>query len=179
LLDQVGGLRLDFTMARSWLNYDDRQVSFGAGVQSDPILQDNRRGMGFRLVSGVPADKRSVLQGGSWLAALFTPVVSFGMAWDRSAIDWSPNGELLAHYSGWEATLLNVFTVRGGRTDFPRAGVNGTHSGWGLGFRLGEIVGVRWDEARRPQAVGLREVKHRGLSAFVDFVALGDWGLDR
>jgi len=177
LLDQVGGLRLDFTMARSWLNYDNAHVRYPNG-RSDPIAQHVRRGMGFRLVSGVPADKRSVIQGGSWLAALFTPIVSFGMTWDRNAEEHA-SGEVLGHYSGWEATILNVFSIRGGRVDIPQVEVVDIHSGWGLGVKLGDIAGVRWDEARRAQARGLQNTNPRGFSAFVDFVALGEWGLDR
>ena len=77
--------------------------------------------------------------GAGWLVAMFSPIVSFGNAWDKSTQELTASDE---------------------------------SDGWGLGVRLGDIAGFRWDEATIPQASSLSKVQREGLTAFVDVVAL-------
>jgi hypothetical protein len=50
--------------------------------------------------------------------------------------------------------------------------IDGATSGWGLGFRLADIAGFRYDRAEVPQAAGLPNVKRTGYTVFVDGVAI-------
>jgi len=159
--------------AKSWLNYNDAEVTFIPGQQSDPILQDTRWGAGFHISTGIPQPAKAALEesGADWLVAMLTPLVSFGMAWDTSKEN-DPRGESEVHYSGWELTFLNMVTIRRGNIDNPTGDVIDTTEGWGLGVRLGDVAGFRWDEATTPQASSLGDVHREGFSTFVDVVAL-------
>ncbi len=166
--DNVPGFRLDVNFAQSWLNYSDAVLDYG--VQQDPILQDTRRGFSVRIAASLPEPVRRELEsrGDSWLIDFFTPLVSFAHAWDRSEDDF----ERKVHLDGWELTLLNVFTLRGGNIDNPDGGVNGSTSGWGVGLQYGDVGGIRWDQATTPQPSGLPELDRDGFMVFVDALAL-------
>ena len=166
--EDAPGLRVDLNFARSWLNYSDAVLDYG--TQQDPILQDTRRGFSVRVAVSLPESMRRDFEsrGDGWLMELFTPLVSYGRAWDRSENDF----ERVVHHDGWELTVFNVFTLRGGEIDDPEGGIQGSSTGWGVGVQFGDIGGVRWDHATIPQASELPEVSRNGFMVFVDALEL-------
>ncbi|UCE04084.1 MAG: hypothetical protein JSW67_07920 [Candidatus Latescibacterota bacterium] len=171
------GLRLDVSYGRSWLNFDDAEVAFAAD-QIDPIARDARWGVGVRMAIGLSKAWNDALRKNNrgWVARLFEPIFSVGVAWDRSTYSIPGEPERLeccdTERWGVEFVFLNVFTLRSGNIDDPDGDVRGDTSGWGVGLNLGGVAGVRWDQATTPQAAGLDDVHPRGLTAFIDLVGL-------
>ena len=105
-----------------------------------------------------------------WLARSVSPMMSFGVAWEDQTEHFpsgtgSP-GESDKH--GWEATLLNIVSFRGGHVSNPDGGVTGSTSGWGAGFAFEGAAGFRYDRATIPQTSGLTRLKRKAWSFFVD-----------
>jgi len=69
---------------------------------------------------------------------------------------------------GWEITVANIFSYREGYVDDPTGTVIGQTFGWGVGFHVGDLVGVQYDHATVPQSVYLGDVKRNGFSVHVD-----------
>src|SRR5438105_4082672 len=103
-----------------------------------------------------------------------TPLLDIGVGWDYVIISIpvlaqgrlrdSPGTEY-----GAELSLLNLVSLRGGH--ITKGSYRATTRGYGLGFALGDILGVRFHHATIPQVLG-RPVERIAVSSFIDVVAL-------
>jgi hypothetical protein len=172
----IGGIRLDLSYGASVHNCEDSKMEWLDGSRSE-IAKDEKLGRAVHVAVGFPGVLEDGLkaEGIGWLAELFTPLISWGEAWDRTHASMrdAETGERLTEgvikLSGWELTIANVFTIRRGRIDEPSDflyGIHGATSGWGLGLRVADAGGFRYDEATVPQSILLEEKVHRKALAF-------------
>jgi len=163
----LGGLRLDLAYGLSTLNGGDKALRFGEALRPLPKLH---------------------LRGAAWLADSFDPLLSFGLVGQKGnpGYDWTDEGQLVwekddgleSKSHGWELGLANVFFLRGGHVE-SWGDIDGDTDGWGLGFRLGRVLGCRYDKATVPQAQGLSDVERESFSFFLDLLALRAMASDR
>ncbi len=176
----IGGFALEAAYGEGMLNEGYDQAHYPIGLDSDPIVRQDRRGYAVRLALGLPGRLREGLEssGLGWVAQGLSPLISFGRSWDRLVLSgmladgrgrWSG---IQAETRGWELTLANIFTLRRGRIDDPEQSVRGDTSGWGLGFRVADYGGFRYDHATVPQAYGLEDVDWEGFTLFADPLAI-------
>lgn len=184
-----GGLRLEVAYGEGYQNFDNRSIALVDPFQADPVHEAHRRGWAARVAMGMPSALEETMEGNGagWFSRLITPLVSFGKAWDRTQYSFPGpyldfrSGEPVERVdyrsqvmeeSGWELTLGNIYTVRRGRIDDPEGSIHGDTEGWGLGFRYGDIVGFRYDEATIPQYVELDRVKRISRTFYFSPLAL-------
>jgi hypothetical protein len=157
-LDAVARCRLDVTYGGSTLNFDDPSIVFPGDDWAMPVL--SRTGGAVHLAVGLPAgiERRWEAGGKGWLARSLTPMLSVGRAWQDEQVSWrwqpgrgpGPTSSDI-ELSGWEFSLLNVFSYRTGHIDDPVGSIHGDTDGWSLGYCHDGLVGARFDYASVPQ----------------------------
>jgi hypothetical protein len=183
VLSPLGGLRLDLSYGWSDLNYNNARIVHVEADQSDPAPRAHRSGFAIRGALGVPEAVRVAMDdaGLGLVAESLSPLVSYSMSWDRSTpwYRWEQTGyvsganpEQREYLRGSELVLANILYLRRGHVKADYGDIDGATSGWGLGFRLADIAGFRYDRAEVPQAAGLPNVKRTGYTVFVDGVAI-------
>lgn len=175
-------LRVEAGWGRSVQNFTDRELVFAEAEQSDPIARDTRWGLFFAGAAGLSASAEQSLADAwpawlvDWLVHSVSPLVEVGTSWDFSTYAVPNDGRHLdcAEESRWglEMTLLQIFSYRWGSVDAKTFDVNGSSSGWSLGFHLADLGGFRFDRATIPQASGLSKVDREGFMAWVDLFAI-------
>ncbi len=130
---------------------------------SQPLARIVRHGVSASIAQGRPRGRAP------WLSRAFTPLYAAGIVGDLERVDPGDGtgGDDVTRY-GAEATFANVFTLRRGRVKDAASGIDGTTSGYSVGFNFGYVAGVRYDRARVPQAKGQPEIERRGFTAWVD-----------
>jgi hypothetical protein len=175
-LDRVLGARIDASYGGSTQNYNNAQIAYTALGESDPIARVQIKGWAARAVLDMPRATRQEIRSGrnGWLIDLVTPLVSAGKTGSKQ-VPLAPdpvNGGLRSgtriESSGWEITLLNIYSFRGGRIDDPQETVQGKTSGWGIGLRLKDLAGFSYDRAKVPQAMGLVRVHRKALRFYIN-----------
>ncbi len=183
----LGGLRLDLSYGWSDLNYNDALIVHVDADQADPAPRMRRRGLAVRGALGLPPVLRQSLEGAGLglLAESLTPLLSYSLSWDH-VTPWIRWNETLERYEfaaepdedeheflrGHELVVANILYLRGGHVEHRAGDIVASTRGWGLGFRLADIAGFRYDHADVPQARGLPEVEREGYTLFVDGIAL-------
>jgi hypothetical protein len=155
--------RLDLAGAFSQRNYDDTKISYTDVSQSDPIVEERLIGGSARLSLPLP--------GVSGLAGrVLTPEISLGAAWDQAR--YYEGDARLAHETinrtGQEVTLLGVVSLRHGYIDDKSGTIHGDTWGVGAGLQYRGMFGARYDWARVPQSIYLKDVTRNGSSVFID-----------
>lgn len=183
-LDPLGGLRVDLSYGWSDLNYNNARIDHVDADQSDPAPRAHRSGFAIRgALGGIPEAVRVAMEdaGLGLVAESLSPLVSYSMSWDRSTpwYRWEKTEYVSGadpkqreYLRGSELVLANIFYLRRGHVKAEYGDIDGTTSGWGLGFRLADIAGFRYDRAEVPQAQGLPKAKSTGYTVFVDGVAI-------
>jgi hypothetical protein len=165
----------DVAYGHSVLNYDDASMYFPLEDASYPVTRMGRDGWAVRGSLGMPAHVRGGLERalGTWLGASFEPLASLAVVGDHERSTAGGRGYDVSH-NGEELALANVFHLRRGHITDRDGEIDGTTTGWGVGFTLAGVAGWRYDEATVPQArnSGLSDRKRTGWTAFVDPVAI-------
>jgi hypothetical protein len=162
-------VRLDLSYGYSILNYNDAFLTFINEDLASPTSRIFRNGYAARAALGLPewlGEKH-----GGWLGRSLTPLVSVSFASDKEHIQAGDGGsEYDVKRWGGELEAANILTLRTGHVTDRLGDIVGKTSGFGLGFRLGDLAGFRHDWASIPQArnSGLPRVKRRGFTAYVD-----------
>ncbi len=175
-------VHLDATIGVSVLNANnDAVVDFG--FESDPVTRHRRAGMGLHLAIDPRTGRISDPDGGSWLEVGMSPLLSVGIAADRSKIgapigqpSQGPPGNGQNQYEtegvGLEVALANILWGRAGHYTDREGDIDDATWGWGIQLPLGRIAGIRYDGALFPQAKGLDSIKRHGASVWLDPFAL-------
>lgn len=173
-------VQVDLAYAYSVINYNDERVTFINVSQPSPLTRSNRNGIAGRVALGIPSDLRhGTGRSLRWLLDSLDPMLSIGFA-----RDWAHNsaGGVASFYdvdhTGLEVTFVNVFTMRTGHWTDRVGEIDGSTSGWGLGFRIARVAGFRYDHATVPQArnSGLDDVERKGFTLFLDVMPLLEHG---
>lgn len=183
VLSPLGGLRLDLSYGWSDLNYNNARIDHVEADQSDPAPRAHRSGFAIRGALGVPEAVRVAMAdaGLGLVAESLSPLVSYSESWDRSTpwYRWEQHEYVAGadptqreYLRGRELVLANIFYLRRGHVKADYGEIDGATSGWGLGFRLADIAGFRYDRAEVPQAQGLPKVERTGYTVFVDGLAI-------
>ena len=168
-------VRLDLAGAYSVINYnDDAAVTFVPEDGPSPVTRQHRIGGAARLAVGMLARNGGgdATASRRWWLSGFDPLLSFVLAFDHAALgtgrwtDFSTNG------GGLDLTLANVLSLRYGHYTSRAEDIDGATWGWGVAAPLGEIAGVRYDEALWPQASGFKDIHRRQVSVWLDPIAM-------
>ncbi|HLQ66516.1 MAG TPA: hypothetical protein VK123_04695 [Candidatus Limnocylindrales bacterium] len=156
-------VRVDLAGGFSQRNYDDTQISYIDVSQSDPIVEERMIGGAARLSLSLPGIS-------GWARRVFTPEISLGAAWDQARY-YEADGRL-AHETinrtGQEVTLLGVVSLRHGYIDDKSGTIRDDTWGAGAALQYRGMFGARYDWARVPQSIYLKNVTRNGFSVFVD-----------
>jgi hypothetical protein len=164
---------IDLAYGRSTLSYESDPVVFLNEDNPDHVSKHERDGYAARVRFDKP-DLSESMGGPSWVWDGFRPLVSLGYAKDHSRIGVSAS-RYETDGSGFEMTFVNVVSLRFGHYEDLTGQIDGDTRGWGVCLPIGQIAGVRYDEATTPQArnSGLPHVKHKAASGWID--ALRIW----
>ncbi len=184
-LDRLVGSRVDFSYAGSTQNYNHATIAYIDQSQSDPVARLQRKGWAAHLALDLPARRHNEAESGTlgWLLGSITPLLSVGtthdkvvpMIWDPAAAENRLGGRI--QHSGWEVTLANIYSIRGGKIDDPAGTVQGHTSGWGIALHLKDVLGFSYDRATVPQSIYLERVHRKSITFSFDPVRA--WGLLR
>jgi hypothetical protein len=175
-LDRIAGTRVDLSYGGSTQNYNDGTIAYIDPDQADPIARIQRKGWAAHLALDLPAKTRDRLKSRrfGWLLDCITPILSVGKTGQKdvpmvldTATDAHRTGTRVEN-SGWELTLANIYSIRGGRIDDPAGTVQGHTSGWGVGLHVRDLLGFSYDRADVPQSVYLGRVKRKSLTFYFD-----------
>lgn len=166
-------LRIDLSYGKSRLNYNGELLPIYDAYY--PTSRISRNGVGAHAVLGMTESMRERLGRRDWLIRSLSPLVSIGLAgdWEHVTAGGGEPGYRVRRYGG-EMSVVNVLHVRLGHVTDRTGDIDGGASGWGLGFNLGDFLGLRYDRASIPQAPGLPRVKRKGVSMFVDLLRVAD-----
>jgi len=166
--DVVG---LDLSYGWSDLSFSSDPVVFPTPPEEE-VSEHERRGYAGRIRFDWP-DMTTTLGGPTWIWEGLRPLVSFGMADDHARIGVE-SSRYETDSNGWELTIANVFSLRGGHYQDLLGDIDGDTDGWGVGIPIGQIAGVRYDFARVPQArdSDLGELERHSASAWVDVMRI-------
>ncbi|HKQ19313.1 MAG TPA: hypothetical protein VJW75_06150, partial [Candidatus Eisenbacteria bacterium] len=170
-LESAVRAQVSASYGRSEINYDDSEISYVDEDQADPIVGQERKGFGVHAAFTMPLgiEERLRASGRSWVADLFTPLLSVGATWEESTFDGAQSSSNRPiERRGFEGTIANVFTWRRGHVDDPDGMIHGDTRGLGIGLQFARVAGFRYDHAVVPQATFLKEVERDGFTAFVD-----------
>jgi hypothetical protein len=184
-LDRLIGSRVDFSYAGSTQNYNHATITYVDQSQTDPIARIQRKGWAAHLALDVPARTHREAESGKlgWLLGCVTPLISVGTTHDKAVpLIWDPaagahRAGTRVEHSGWEVTIANIYSFRGGKIDDPAGTVQGKTTGWGIALHVKDAVGFSYDRATFPQSIYLKHV-HRKAAAFY-FDPVRAWGLLR
>jgi hypothetical protein len=101
------------------------------------------------------------------VARTLTPSPELVMAWDKNTQVW-PGEDRPIEVSGWEVTLFNIYSIRGGRMDDDDGKIHGDARGWGMGVNLAWMAGFRYDSAAEPKTEDLGHEERSGYTLFLD-----------
>jgi len=172
-LDRVLGARLDGSYGGSTQNYNNATIAYLDFDQADPIARIQIKGWAAHAAFDAPRSKKDNLRSRrlGWLIDIVSPLVSAGITGSRdipllpSASGGLVAGERIEH-SGWEVTIANIYSFRGGKIDDPRGTVQGHTRGWGIGLHLKDAVGFSFDRATVPQSIYLVPVHRKALAFY-------------
>ncbi len=171
-----GGLRVDLSHGRSDQNFTDNYLEYTLyGDAPDVVFRVKNEGVGVYAAIGFPPSTAEELRSSrlAFLVESLSPLFSFGWSNQRITTVF-PRIDGRINNSGWELTILNVFTLREGEIKDPEGHIRGSTTGWGLGFEHKELGGFRYDRAEVPQARGLDRVQRNSFTLFVDPFAVHD-----
>lgn len=166
--DVVG---LDLSYGWSDLSFSSDPVVFPTFPPED-VSEHERRGYAGRIRFDWP-DMATAMGGPTWLWEGLRPLVSFGMADDHAEIG-TESSRYETDSNGWELTIANVFSLRGGHYQDLLGDIDGDTDGWGVGIPIGPFGGVRYDFAHFPQARNsdLGDLERHSASAWVDVMRI-------
>ena len=180
VLDPVfGGITIEGAYDEATQNYGRSTIEYFVGERSE-LAMFSHKGKSVHVATGFPGVLRTRLERENlgWIANSLSPLLSWGKAWDRTVEsglvpDTGEHAEgTEEEYSGWEIVVANLVSIRRGRVIVPDGEIRGTTSGWGLGVKVGDLGGFRYDEATVPQALDLSQVKRTGFTMYVNPVAV-------
>jgi hypothetical protein len=173
ILDPLGGIRVDLAYGHSEHSYGKETISFVSPDESAPVAKVSRKGWAVHCALGLPEPLATALEdnGLGIVGRTLTPLFALGMAWDQNEQVW-PGGDRPVEGSGWEFTVGNIYTIRGGRIDDPDGKIHGDTWGWGIGLNIGGLGGFRYDSATEPKAEDLGNEERSGYVLFVDPVGV-------
>ena len=182
-VDRSVQLALDVSYGISTINRGQPTLDFGDG-SPDQMIEEDRKGWAAHIaVQPVSLTRAMEDDNLAWLARSLSPTISFGAAWDDNTqhyvgYDYLTGESFPAHSditkSGWELTLLNVFSLRHGHVTDPDGQIDGDTDGWSLGYAMSGVAGFRYDQAKVPQAtdpstgLALASVDRHAWTFFID-----------
>lgn len=154
LESRLGGARMDVTFGGADLNYTRAAMTFGDGRAARPVSRADRYGWSLFVTAGY-VEPRAESRTSRVLAHL-SPLLSFGSAWDHAT--WSTQAltadaaftSTVVEHSGWELTLANILSLRGGRIIDHGLGSEAATRGATVAVPVSRYGGVRWDHAATP-----------------------------
>jgi hypothetical protein len=158
---------------------DDARVDFGFIPEGDaPVSRHERHGLALHVEVDSPAWRLG--SGPKWLREGYAPLISVGVAsqWNEITAGGAEPGYETEGY-GAELTLANVLTVRGGNYEDREGDIDGATWGFGIALPIGRVAGLRYDQARFPQADGLDEVVRHAGAVWLDPIELARAVADR
>ena len=163
-------VRIDATIGVSVLNAnDDAWIDI---FWNGAVSRHRRAGMGLHLAIDPRSGRHSDPDGGSWLEEGMSPLLSVGIAADRSRISAGPPENGLGLYetegAGVEVALANILWGRAGHYTDRKGDIDDATWGWGIQLPLGRVAGIRYDGALFPQSNGLKSVQRHGASIWLD-----------
>jgi hypothetical protein len=169
IFDAFGGIQVGVAYGRSMQNCDEKEIKWAAVEEASPVAKVARHGWAVQGAIGFPRPVRRACDshGLGMVAQSLTPLISAGMAWDWRRTVW-PSREPTAETSGWEITLGNIYSIRRGRIDDPDGMVHGDTHGWGLGLKIADLAGFRYDSASVPLGEGVARRERSGYTFFLD-----------
>jgi hypothetical protein len=178
-LDRAGPapVRVDLALGWATLNSNDAMFVFLNEDQASPATRHRRKGLALRVAANPPgwalgpartSSARWILRKG------LSPLLSIGAAADGAKLS-AGGGEPSFETSGYgvEVTVANVLSYRTGHYRDKEGDISGSTGGWGVALPIGSLAGVRFDQARFPQARSsdLPDVIRHAFSAWVDPLA--------
>jgi len=184
-LDRLAAARFDVSYGGSTQNYNNATIAYVDPDQADPIARIQIKGWAARAALDAPKWRKERIRSDrfGWFLDLLTPLFSAGVTSSRQLplIPDAASGGLRAgtriENSGWEITVANVYSFRGGKIDDPAGRIQGHTSGWGIGLHLKDVAGFSYDKATIPQSVYLRPVHRKALT--FHFNPIKAWSLLR
>ena len=164
-------LRFDLAYGASTKNVHSPTLTFVVDDRTDPMTEESRQGLAARIALHPSALDRALEQDGlGLLARSLMPLVSLGLTSENQTnrTPGTTNPEYDVDKSGVELALGNIFWWRRGHYTDADAHVDGTTTGWGLGFTLAGTAGLRYDHATVPQPSGVDDLEREGWTFFVD-----------
>lgn len=168
-VDLVGtqSVRVEVGYGYSVLSFnDDARMDFGFLAEDTPVSRHQRHGLALHVELDSPAWRLG--SGPKWIREGYAPLISVGVAsqWNEITAGGEGPGYETEGY-GAEVTLANVLTLRGGHYEDREGDIDGATWGFGIALPIGRVAGLRFDQARFPQADGLDEVvRHAGAVWF-------------
>lgn len=161
--------RLDVAYGFSAINADDGSVAQFDGSLA-PLSRMIRHGVSAHVASG-RADR---FTDSPWIARGLTPLLALGFTADHEHVQpgdlEDPSYDVRRF--GAELTVMNVLSLRAGYVDDADGHIQDSTLGVGLGYDFGRVAGFRFDWARVPRAEGLEPIERKGVTAYVDVMAL-------
>jgi len=184
-LDQVLGTRLDASYGGSTQNYNNATISYVDPDQADPVARIQIKGWAAHAAFDLPRWRKETIRAHrlGWLIDVVSPLISVGKAGSKQVpmVPDAATGGLRSgtriENSGWEITVANIYSFRGGKVDDPAGTVQGRSSGWGIALHLKDIAGLSYDKATVPQSIYLGDVQRKALTFY--FNPLRAWDLIR
>lgn len=168
------GVRLELGYGIARQGFNDDVVIYDDVDQIDPLANVELSGWSAHLALG----RREVLEGTTFepIADLITPLLQFGWVDEHQAEGVGSGGDRTNEFevdlSGWEITILDIISMRGGSYEDPTGQIDGDTEGWSVGFQWDGIGGIRYDSATYPQAVDLDDVDVEAWRVNVDVLGL-------
>ena len=159
---------LDLSYGWSDLSFESDPMVFLNPSNPQQVSEHERRGYAGRVTLDWPG-MASQMAGPNWIWEGLRPLVSLGYADDHARIG-TESSRYLTDANGWELTIANVFSLRGGHYEDLEGHIVDDTDGWGVGIPIGQIAGVRYDFAHFPQASDsdLPDVERHSASAWID-----------
>ncbi len=178
-LDRRIGLRVDISHGRSTQNGGGGAIFSWDSLRVASVPELTRHSWAARLVISVPRERDRALRQGrlGWVFDFVSPTLSVGGGRDqvepsRRRVGGAISHGEVAHRSGWEISVGNVISWRGGRIDDPDAGVKGSSRGWSAGIQCRGLGGFRVDRSTVPRANSRGRIRQEAFTAFVDPVGI-------
>jgi len=171
--DRVLGARFDLSYGGSTQNYNNAMIAYVDADQADRIARIQIKGWGAHAALDTPRWRKDDIrsQRFGWVIDVLSPLVSAGITRSKQLpLIQNASGGLTAgeriENSGWEITIANIYSVRGGKIDDPAGTIQGHTSGWGLGLHLKDAAGFSYDRATVPQSIYLGPVHRKALTFY-------------
>jgi hypothetical protein len=173
-LDHLLAVRFDVSYGGSTQNYNNASIAYIDPDQADPIARIQIKGWAAHAALDPPKWRTDKIRSHRFgrLIDLVTPLLSAGTTKSRQLplIPDAATGGLRSgrriENSGWEVTVANIYSFRGGKIDDPAGTVQGHTSGWGVGLHLKDVMAISYDRATVPQSVYLGPVHRKGLTLY-------------